>query len=263
MNTLFLAWQDFKSRTWFPVGKLTRVDGLYHFSYLQGAIEAQNQAGFQPIWSFPNFYQPYSSTELFPLFANRLLRPDYEDFVRWLNLPQHQHDPISLLARSGGKRKTDSFEVFPNLERDSQGNYHVHFFAQGLRNCSEAKQQIQYLQSQTPLLITQNIENQVDSQEPRRARSLSLQTEDRNFVGCCPHYLSQNFFELICCFPQQVSVTVERVNLPPTPLQFRLLCHLVATWTEGFQPFSSLLYQSLSQGEIKTLGAKTNAVEIV
>ncbi|MGG6294968.1 HIRAN domain-containing protein [Leptolyngbya sp. AN02str] len=247
MKTLFLAWQDPTSRTWFPVGKLTHEGGLYQFSYLQGALEAREKSNFQPLWAFPEFYHTYSSVELFPLFANRLLRPsrpDYQDFVQWLNIPEQQDDPIALLARSGGRRKTDSFEVFPCPERDEQGNYHIHFFAHGLRYFPEAIQQyVQFLQPGTPLLVTHDLQNRFDS------RALVLRTEDLHFVGYCPRYLTQDFFELICQFPQQVNVTVERVNPPPTPIQFRLLCSLTAAWSEGFQPFSSPIYQPLTKDE--------------
>jgi hypothetical protein len=251
LKTLFLAWQDPDSRTWFPVGKLTREDGTYNFSYLQGAIQAGEKANFQPLWSFPDFYISYSSIELFPLFSNRLLRPsrpDYENFVQWLNIPQQKDDPIALLARSGGRRKTDSFEVFPYLERDEQGNYHIHFFAHGLRHFpKDIQQHVQSLQPGTRLLVTHDIQNAFDS------RALILRTEDLHFVGYCPRYLTDDFFELISQFPQHVNAMVERVNLPPTPLQFRLLCNLTATWQEDFHPFSGPLYQSLATGKIEAI----------
>ncbi len=244
MKTLFLAWQDSISRAWFPVGKLTQVDGMYHFDYLQGAIKAKEIANFQPIWSFPHFEHHYSSIELFPLFANRLLRPsrpDYKDFVQWLNIPAHQDDPIALLARSGGKRQTDSFEVFPCPERDENGIYHIHFFAHGLSHFPiEIKQYVQCLRVETKLLVTHDIQNQFDS------RALILRTEDLHFVGYCPRYLNQDFFELVCHSPQQVNVTVERVNPPPTPIQFRLLCSLTAKWSDNFHPFSDPAFQTIS-----------------
>jgi HIRAN domain len=244
LKTLFLAWQDSISRAWFPIGKLTHEGGFYHFSYLQGAIEAQEKANFQPIWAFPSFTESYSSVDLFPLFANRLLRhsrPDYSDFVQWLNIPEHKDDPIALLARSGGKRKTDSFEVFPCPEVDEQGYYHIHFFAHGLRHFpNEAQQYVQTLGAGEQLLVMHDTQNPVDS------RALILRTKDLHVVGFCPRYLNQDFFELVCKFPQQVEVSVERVNHPPTPLQFRLLCNLTSQWTPDFQPFSGSTYQSLA-----------------
>jgi hypothetical protein len=243
LKKLFLAWQDAISRAWFPVGKLTHQDGLYYFAYIQGALEAKEKANFQPMWPFPDFNHRYSSSDLFPLFANRLLkrsRPDFLDFVQWLNIPQDQNDPLALLARSGGKRKTDSFEVFPEPERDESGQYHVHFFTHGLRHFPEANQAfVRTLQPGERLFITHDMQNPVDS------RALILRTEDLHSVGYCPRYLNQDFFEQVSRFPEQVIVTVERVNPPPTPLQFRLLCSLTATWPDDFQPFSGAIYQPI------------------
>lgn len=244
MTMLFLAWQDPSSRAWFPIGKLTYDGNLYHFAYLQGALEAQQKADFQPLLAFPDLYQTYGSPELFPLFANRLLRPsrpDYRDFVQWLNLPEHQDDPIALLARSGGRRTTDSFEVFPCPERDSQGQYHVHFFAHGLRYIPpESQQYIQALQIGEELQVMHDLQNPVDS------RALILRTKNLHIVGFCPRYLVQDFFELVCQFPHKVKISVERINPPPTPLQYRLLCNLTAEWSEDFHPFSSSSYQAIS-----------------
>lgn len=224
---------------------------MYYFTYLQGAIQAQETANFQPLWSFPDLYHCYSSIELFPLFANRLLRPsrpDYQDFVQWLNIPEQQDDPIALLARSGGKRKTDSLEVFPAPERDESGNYHIHFFAHGLRHFPiETQHYIQSLQAGERLLVTHDLQNPIDS------RALMLRTNDLHFIGYCPRYLTHDFFELICRFPQKVTVTVERVNSPPTPLQFRLLCNLTAEWAEDFYPFTTPAFQPLTPTKLEAI----------
>ena len=239
------------------MGKLTCEDGEYCFSYLQGAIQAQKTANFQPLWSFPDLFRRYRSAELFPLFANRLLRPsrpEYQDFVQWLNIPEQKEDPIALLARSGGKRKTDSFEVFPCPERDANDTYHIHFFAHGLRHCPEAaQQQVQSLKPETPLFIIRDLQNQFDS------HALLLRTENLHCVGYCPRYLTQDFCNLICQSPQQVKVAVERINLPPTPLQFRLLCNFTASWEEDFQPFSSDIYQEVSQNSAKSSAIPASA----
>jgi len=86
-STLFLAWQDQNSRSWFPIGRL-RFDGTnYQFTYTQGVLEAQQKCGFEPLPSFPCLGEVYTSTYLFPVFANRLMpknRPDYSSFLHWL-----------------------------------------------------------------------------------------------------------------------------------------------------------------------------------
>lgn len=248
MKTLFLSWQDPTSRAWFPIGKLTHDGHLYHFVYLQGAIAANEKADFQPIISFPDFHQTYGSLELFPLFHNRLLRPsrpDYSDFIQWLNLPIGEKDPISILSRSGGRRQTDSFEVFPALECTQSGQYKIHFFVHGLSYFPASDQErVLALEPNEQLFIMHDCQNTYDS------RALMLRTDDRYNVGFCPRYLAQDFFELVDQFPQKVQVTVERLNPVPTPLQFRLLCQLTADWGEDFHPFSSVAYTPLV--EIKT-----------
>jgi hypothetical protein len=40
-----------------------------------------------------------------------------------------------------------------------------------------------------------------------------------------------------------LDVRVERVNKPPTPLQFRLLCKMSVDVQDDFRPFSSSQYQ--------------------
>jgi hypothetical protein len=247
MKTLFLAWQDPSTRAWFPVGKLTHDDDgrLYHFVYLQGAIEAKNTAGFQPIISLPDFYQPYGSLELFPLFQNRLLRPsrpDYSAFIESLSLSIDQTDPIAILSRSGGRRQTDNFEVFPAPERNEVGQYQIHFFSHGLSHCpADAQQRVITLQPSDKLSVMHDCQNPVDG------RALMLRTEDLHNVGFCPRYLTQDFFELVEKFPHKVQVTVVRINPAPMPLQSRLLCCLTSDWEDKFAPFSGPSYEPLAQ----------------
>ena len=64
-------------------------------------------------------------------------RPDYQDYIQWLNIPQHEDEPIAILARSGGRKATDTFELFPCPERNEDGFYHLHFFVHGLRYMPE------------------------------------------------------------------------------------------------------------------------------
>lgn len=38
LKTLFLAWQDGKSRYWYPIGRLTFDGEMYKFVYTQGML---------------------------------------------------------------------------------------------------------------------------------------------------------------------------------------------------------------------------------
>jgi hypothetical protein len=251
VKTLFLAWQDPRSRSWYPVGRLTFDGTTYRFVYTQGAEEAHKGSGFQPLSSFEVLDAVYESSELFPLFSNRVpspSRPDYREFVEWLNIPVGADDPVALLARSGGQRATDSLEVFPCPERTPQGAYYVHFFAHGLRHLPELSlHRAHRLERGERLLLLWDFQN------PHDARALMLRTRgeppnDPCIVGYCPRYLLRDAFELLEKCASSVTVEVERLNLPPAPVANRLLCNLTASWPDGFQPFRGAEYQPIVAG---------------
>jgi hypothetical protein len=255
MKTLFLAWQDPQSRAWFPVGRLTHDGSKYQFVYTKAAQKAQADCGFQPLRTFPELEATYESDTLFPLFSNRLLsrsRPDYQDFVSWLNVPGHEDDPVVLLARSGGRRATDELEVFPSPEPDSEGQYRIHFFVHGLRHLPPASiEQINRLKPCDPLLLLHDFQN------PRDRLALALRTDDPQpiLVGYCPRYLVDDAFEILRNDPDSVRVAVERINPPPAPLRLRLLCHMTARWPDGFVPYSSEKYRPIVAGVEATVTA--------
>jgi hypothetical protein len=243
MKKLFLAWQDPKSRHWFPIGQLTFNGKNYQFVYTHGVKKAQAESNFQLLHSFPERDRVYTSSELFPLFSNRLMRPsrpDYQDYIQWLNIPQDENDPIAILARSGGQKATDTFEVFSYPENNENGSYHIHFFVHGLRYMPESSiERVKQLQPEERLYLTQDFQNPYDS------KALLLRTEDRHNLGYCPRYLTEDICEILKQNPESVCVRVERVNSTPTPIQFRLLCNLTAKSHDSFIPFSNQDYQPI------------------
>ncbi|NEP10148.1 MAG: DNA-binding protein [Symploca sp. SIO2C1] len=242
-HKLFLAWQDPNSRSWFPIGRLTFNGQQYKFVYTYGAQKAQRESKFQPLHSFPELTREYRASELFPLFANRLMRPsrpDYRDYIEWMNIPRHQDDPIAILSRSGGRKATDSFEIFPCPEPDENGLYHIHFFCHGLRHIPQGSiARISELQSNEQLYLANEFQNPYDSQ------ALLLCTKDHHILGYCPRYLVADALEILREQPDLVHVHVEQVNFAPTPLQFRLLCNMTAKWSPEFRPFSGEEYQPI------------------
>ncbi len=240
-KTLFLAWQDPISRFWFTIGRLTFDEGIYQFVYTQGVKEAEEKCAFKPLSSFPLLEKIYKSTQLFPVFANRLMsrsRPDYSSFIEWLNILNDEKDPMTILARSGGERETDTLAVFPCPEVDEEGYYHLYFFSYGLRHLSNsAIERVNQLESREKLWFAREFQNHHDFQ------ALSLNTEDNHIVGYCPPYLLAEVLEWND--HSSLEVRVEHINKPPTPLQFRLLCKIIANSRDDFHPFSSLQYQSL------------------
>jgi len=238
-SPLFLAWQDPISRYWFTIGRLTFKDGTYQFVYTEGVKEAQEKCGFRALSSFPKLDQVYKSTYLFPVFANRLMsrsRPDYSSFIESLHILTDERDPMAILARSGGERQTDTLAVF-SPEIDEQGHYYLYFFSHGLRHLpSSSIERINQFEPGEKLWLAREFQNPYDSQ------SLILHTEDHHIVGYCPRYLLTEIFDLRQR-NSNLEVRVVRVNQPPTPFQFRLLCKMSVDCQDDFIPFSNPQYQ--------------------
>lgn len=239
MNTLYVAWQDPETRSWLPVGRLSRRDGLYRFDYTHGATKS---ARFMPFGRMTDLNKSYVSTALFPLFANRLLaksRPEYQDYLHWLGLEADPNDPLLLLARSGGARGTDLLEVFPRPETNASGEYELYFFSHGLRYIApESLARIRLLSKGDLLELVPDPANPADSY------AIVLHTDDHLNVGYCPRYLTADFHRLLEA-EVKWRLTVARIN-PDAPIQFRLLCRLVFSAPEPTQFFSGEEFQPLS-----------------
>lgn len=233
MNTLFLAWRQ-PDRRWWPVGRLAHDGSEYVFAYTKGARSAAD-GGFRPLPSFPDLDDVYVSKELFPLFANRLpprSRADYDDFVEWLDLGSEEKDPIGMLARSGGQRETDMFEVFPAPVPSTGNRFESAFFVPGLRHRGpEAEQAVLRLAPRDPLVL------QADPQNPHDPKALRvLTTLNGVHLGFLPRYLCEDVHTLQeSARTEGVAVRVRRINASPAPAQFRVLCEMSAPWPAGFR----------------------------
>jgi hypothetical protein len=111
---LFVAWQDAESRKIIPIGRLLRLPDGYEFAYI-GAVREAQQHGFEPLVTFPSLGQVYRSSQLPPVFSNRLMNASRQDLAAHLSrlaLRPDEAEPFTILARSAGKRVTDRREVF-------------------------------------------------------------------------------------------------------------------------------------------------------
>lgn len=249
---LYLAWQDsLDSRRWFVVGRLRRLSGsFYEFVYTQGYEQARQSAGMQPILGFMEPNQRYISEKLFPLFQNRLMssnREEYAVHIERLGLnqdPQSPPEPLQILARSGGRRTTDSFELFPAPMKHQMENgtceYLIDFFVHGMRYVpAEAQVRAGKCESDERLLLLADWQNRFD------AHSLMIRTEfDNHLLGWVPRYYAADISSMRE-HKLPVEVRVERVNTASSPIQQRLLCRLTAPWPANFRPFASPEYVPL------------------
>lgn len=234
VKTLYLAWQHKRepNRQWFPVGRLDAYieRPLYRFRYIGGAKQAQQKAGFLPLIEFPKFDEGYESSELFPLFQNRVInraRPDLADYLSYLDLREGA-DPIEILSTSGGSRVTDTYEVFPKLEKDEDGSFVCRFFLHGWRHVNEsAQKRIECLEAGDQLYVTLELTN------PKTGFAVQIQTaEDYYMIGWAPRYLVEDLVKAMAESPGNYCAKVVRVNPLPAPSKQRVLIEMSGRWDE-------------------------------
>jgi hypothetical protein len=248
MKTLFLAWQDTAaSRRWFPIGRLDAEPSKhkYQFEYIRGAELAHEEAGLQPLDAFPDFTEVYRSSELFPLFKNRVVTPDRIDFAEYLRQLdlKPDADPLEILAVTGGTRQTDSLEVFPKIRGDRSGAFRCKFLLHGWRHVNSAAQE-----KLTTLNAGDKVIVAIELNNPETGRALQVQTPDYHMIGWTPRYLVNDLVKAIAASPSQVSAWLAQVNPAPVPtkqryvvcLEGKLPKHYEPMSGEEFQPFGSL-----------------------
>ena len=236
-KTLFLAWQDNKpSKAWFPVGRLDAdvERSFYRFRYIGGAKRAQEEVGFPLLIDFPALNQDFQSSELFPLFQNRVMnraRPDFADYLRRLDLTEDA-DPIEILSTNGGHRVTDAYEVFPKLEKNDTGRFSCRFFLHGWRHVNEAsKDRIGRLEPGEELFVTLELTN------PATGLAVQIQTTDYNIIGWAPRYLVGDLVSAMAEGPTY-KARVVRINPQPFPSKQRVLIEMHGGW-DKHEPMSS------------------------
>ena len=243
-KTLFLAWQDKRlTREWFPIGRLDvqTERPAYRFRYTRGAKRAGEAAGFEALLDFPGMNRAYESSDLFPLFRNRVMwprRPDFSEYLRMLDLPETA-EPVEILSVSGGYRMTDTFEVFPRILRDPDGSFSCRFFLHGRRHVNSASlRRIDDLQPGEKLYLTIELTN------PTARLAVQIQTEDYHMIGWAPRYLAEDLVRAIAVSSGDYGARVVRINPAPAPSGQRLLVEFVGRWPD-YEPMSNGDYEPL------------------
>ncbi len=244
IDVLILAWQNPHNRAWIPVGRLQYKNNKYIFKYTIGAKRTKD---FVPFARMTDLDNSYESEELLPIFQNRLLsksRPEYNDYLNWLNWEKDNISPFDELARTGGIRATDSLQLFPVPEEKNK-KYEVMFFIHGIRHLAPScVERVNHLNQGDKLYLMRDIQNTFDP------RALALKIDNPpEIVGYCPKFFVQDFGKLIDTNgPQNVEVSVIKVNVN-SPLQFKLLCKFSTPWPSKFVPFNDEIFQSIIDEE--------------
>ena len=252
MTTLYLAWQHPPSRQWFPVGRLIRrrtATEEFEFSYVQGAKEAQDVAGFRGIPEFPDLDRRYEATELFPTFRNRAMnkrRRDRAAHLRELGLDVDESDEVAELLASGGRSHTDSFETFPGIEPDATGRFRTRVTLHGLRHTNpHGIEAVQGLRVGDELRVAAELNNTVMSY------GLVVYTQEYYMLGWLPRYIAEAIHQSGDLINLEADVAVARVNRH-APLSQRLLVEFNGRLPPGINPMGDLpQYQPINVADVK------------
>lgn len=240
-NKLILAWRNPSSRTWTPVGILEYKTGFHYFRYTHGAKDKD----FTPFGQMLDLKSLYKSEELFPLFKNRLLsksRPEYEDFLNWLDIDKKDSNDLLELSRSRGIRATDELQLFPVPQRNEDGNYEVLFFSHGISHmANHYLERISKLNKGDKLLLLKDVQNEVDP----HALVLRTKNDPVELMGYCPSFFAKDFNKLLSLNDNNVNVVVHKIN-KNAPSQFKLLCKLTTKFPNDFKVFDDINFKPYS-----------------
>lgn len=247
-KTVFLGWQDVQNtRAWYPVGRLD-VDLAakeYVFGYTSGALQAQRESGFKPLFDFPDFQQLYRAGELFPLFKNRVMTPQRESFQKYLRqlaIEDAAPDPLEILSVDGGYRVTDSFQVFPKIEKREDGSFRCRFFLHGWSHTNESgRNRIEHLKEGDNLYVTIELTN------PKTTFAVQIQSEEYEMLGWAPRYLVGDLVRAMAHAPGDYRAHVVKINPVPAPSKQRVLVELSGHWPKDHEPMTSGEFQLLAR----------------
>lgn len=231
-HRLAVAWQHPVSRSIQPVGLLTCDTEGFRFDYLRSAAHVE---GFQPFLGFPQVDRQYQSAELFPLFAQRVMRPtrpDYRDYLRALAL-NNDATAWAILARSHGEREGDGIRVFAEPDVDEAGRTSATFFASGLSHRIDripaVRPALDQLSVGDRLTLCDEPDNAVDS------RALLITERGSVALAWIPSVLL-SYVHTVRRSAEPV-LTVAAVNGSDVPPAFRLLVALSGIVPPEYRPF--------------------------
>lgn len=242
VRRMAIAWQHPDERSVRPVGML-QYDGQTHeFFYLRTVSEMHD---FRPFLNFPDLARIYRSTDLFPMFSQRVMsprRPDYTQYLQQLDLT-HSATPWEQLARTEGKLASDTIQLIPEPEVDGKGRTQSQFLVAGIRHQIKDEYQrdliLSRLKRGDKLQLVDELENSVNP------RAVLVSTRDQVTLGWVPNMLVDYVHDVRDGGPFSVEVT--HVNGPDAPSHMRLLALIEGQLKPGSRPFAGPNWQPYSE----------------
>ena len=213
-HILHLGWTS-PSSLWFHIGTFTAPKGIQKgmtFQYNHGMTQAARLTGYRTLLEFPDVAATYRSDYIFPILSNRLMperRPDRAQYLELIGASPGDH-PFEIIAASGGRKLTDSFDLFTELPDSGQALFFPRF-----SRSSPSPYPATPLEPGTPL-VHETTHHSVENQPP----TVRLLTPSGEELGLLPQHLAAHIQT------PGASVKVHRINHQtcqhPVPRSLRL-----------------------------------------
>ena len=250
---LVVTWQHPADRNIEPVGFLDYDGQCYRFGYIRHALSVKD---FRPLLGFRDLHRAYSSEDLFPLFAQRVMdprRPDYQRYVERLGLDE-EASPWEQITRSQGRRQGDTIQLLPQPTTDGE-TLTCLFLVNGVRHVPDEP----LVLDGRPIEVTrEQVEAALSRLRPGDALQLVREPANKHNplallvmapaatpVGWVPNLMVEDMHKLIA--RADVSVTAEHINGPDAPWHLRLLARLTARGAGDFRFFTGEEWDLLSR----------------
>ena len=181
---------------WLPIYRLSWDDeGYFYYSYTRGFKDNYEQlrnriinpdCGFNQLWKTKHLDTRFSTR--YPRRASSMKKYD------WLGIGNLKGDYLAYLARSGGTRVRDSYDIFPEVQAGADGFHSFHFYVTNTRNRTEGEDNLVSLESVLTL---------------RSIDSKSYIFHGNTKVGECPEYIH---YLLDCDVYRQHQIGIEQIN---------------------------------------------------
>lgn len=251
---LVVAWQHPVLRSYHPVGLLRAERERYSFRYVAAALEIPD---FRPLLGFEDPRREYTATHLFPLFAQRAMdarRPDFERYVSDLGLDPSAATPWEQIARSTGRRRGDTLQLFP-VPQVHDGTVTCPFLVHGIRHMPVNEPE---LEGEVRRITEAELDRALGALVP--GDPLRLVPEPGNHrnpeavvvltgstpLGYVPDLLVHDLQRLMRTQAVALGAAVLRANGPSAPGHLRLLAELRAAGVGDFRFFQDARWQPLA-----------------
>jgi hypothetical protein len=219
---LFLGWQDPHSHLWLPIGKMTwnLAKTEYYFACTEGMRQAIEISPIQKMILGRNekLFEIERSQSISYWFKSRMPidRPnETRQHSEYLGLSTSAIDLAAFVSRTGGLKNGDSYDVFPDVYSDHGGNYCFYFI---------------------PWKLRADLVDNLELNSLLECHSGQIYFNDY-LIGQLPGYIN----DLLVAHPNEVEISVAKVNLESTIKSYRLLCCAKTK----IKPFSQSSYQPL------------------